>query len=693
MRRTSNLNKTSFVTVLNTFQNIMSETIDFLSQNVTDSESMKINGESVKSIIKNQSSHHKYVKSVYNENVIINSIDVILGERDDIKSVNNVEVSVKVTDKARYFPLIETLKLILSNDCLRNLILTERISGNSWNYQLYTDSEEFKSHPLFSLYPNAIRILLYSDDIELVNPLGSKTGSNKLTLFYFKVQNFPPHFNTKLDNIFLLCIAYSYDVKLYGYKKVLSSFIADLNLLEEGIMIKINKEDFFLIGTILNYTGDAQAAAEIMEMVGPSGVRFCKSCLITREDLINGQLFDFQPRSKEIHDNQLQLLRQNCNVPKDFGIKSVNSVLNESKYFHTANNPVFDIMHNLLEGVLQMEIKLVLQYYILEKKYLSLDYFNKSINLFKYGQSEKKNKPSPNFSVSMLQSKSHNIKQSAIQTWLLLRVLPFLIIENIPMNDTDHMMLLHLLLKIIEISFAFNISNQMICDLNELIKYHHRLFKHLFPNRNFINKHHHITHYPDNIIQNGPLVLYSCLNFEAKHQEIKKFVTRGCNFINLPKSISNYFEIEQCMTIFHQNYQDPHVELISFKEFDLQNSSFQENILKNHPHVKRVNRIYVMKINSMRYMKNMIVTLKNEHALYPYFFLLKDMIEAENKIYFHMQVLKILEYNSDLNAYQIDEASDMILIDIKNLENFKPNSIWMDRSGVKKYVSLKEYNF
>lgn len=36
-----------------------------------------------------------------------------------------------------------------------------------------TDGDILKSHPLFSVRPNALQLILYTDEIELCNPLGS----------------------------------------------------------------------------------------------------------------------------------------------------------------------------------------------------------------------------------------------------------------------------------------------------------------------------------------------------------------------------------------------------------------------------------------------------------------------------------------------------------------------------------------
>ena len=44
----------------------------------------------------------------------------------------------------------------------------------------FCDGEMFRNHPLFSRDPTALQLFLYYDEVELTNPLGSKTGKHKL---------------------------------------------------------------------------------------------------------------------------------------------------------------------------------------------------------------------------------------------------------------------------------------------------------------------------------------------------------------------------------------------------------------------------------------------------------------------------------------------------------------------------------
>ncbi len=41
------------------------------------------------------------------------------------------------------------------------------------------DGDIFKSHPLFSVRPNALQLILYTDEIDLCNPLGSRASKKQ----------------------------------------------------------------------------------------------------------------------------------------------------------------------------------------------------------------------------------------------------------------------------------------------------------------------------------------------------------------------------------------------------------------------------------------------------------------------------------------------------------------------------------
>ena len=75
-----------------------------------------------------------------------------------------------------------------------------------------------------------------------------------------------------------------------------------------------------------------------------------------------------------------------------YGVMS-NSVLNSSRYFHVVNGTPPDIMHDILEGILQLHIRHLLKYLILQENLFSLDTLNERIQSFLYGPADTCNKP------------------------------------------------------------------------------------------------------------------------------------------------------------------------------------------------------------------------------------------------------------------------------------------------------------
>ena len=67
------------------------------------------------------------------------------------------------------------------------------------------DGSFVKSLPLFIQYHgNILGIQLYMDEVELSNPLGSKKGKHKVSVFYWTLMNLPPKFRSSLRSIQLL---------------------------------------------------------------------------------------------------------------------------------------------------------------------------------------------------------------------------------------------------------------------------------------------------------------------------------------------------------------------------------------------------------------------------------------------------------------------------------------------------------
>ena len=104
-------------------------------------------------------------------------------------------------------------------------------------------------------------------------------------------------------------------------------------------------------------------------------------------------------------------------IATTYGVVS-NSVLNTCRYFHVSSGLVPDIMHDILEGSLELCMHHLLIYLTREKKLISLNALNDRISSFDYGPSEVKNRPTEISAVSL--SSDGRLKQSGMFIHLLL---------------------------------------------------------------------------------------------------------------------------------------------------------------------------------------------------------------------------------------------------------------------------------
>ena len=96
----------------------------------------------------------------------------------------------------------------------------------------FHDGEFGRGHAFFSNGKN-IALLLYMDDCEIANPLGSKAGMHKIGVIYCTILNLPAKFRSSLCNHYLVALYNAGDVKTYGFDPILQPLVDDMNDLEK----------------------------------------------------------------------------------------------------------------------------------------------------------------------------------------------------------------------------------------------------------------------------------------------------------------------------------------------------------------------------------------------------------------------------------------------------------------------------
>lgn len=210
-------------------------------------------------------------------------------------------------------------------------------------------------------------------------------------------------------------------------------------------------------------------------------------------------------------------------------------------------------MLDILEGVAPLKIKLMLQHFIYEQKFFTLDQLNDRMISFDYGVTNEKNKPSD---IQNLRTSENPIKQNASQMWCLILFLPFLIGNFISEGDS-HWKLFLLLREICSIIFAQVVTKGLAVFLKQLVIDHHNLFKTLYANKSLIPKHDFMTHYWRTMIKCGSLSKFCCMISEGKHGPLKRQAQVVCNFVNISKTLAYKSQVQ---TMFHWKLGSPLTE-------------------------------------------------------------------------------------------------------------------------------------
>lgn len=476
---------------------------------------------------------------------LVEPVQKVLGTRFDSRrnKTTGTYDQVVVTDTFAYVPILETLRSILQKKEFADMT-KPRYSPKDGVYADLRDATYFKGNPLFSVEKDALQIQLFYDYFETANVLGPKRGLHKLGAIYFTLRNFPPIFNASLINIHLCALFHAQDIKRYSFNLILEPLINDLKVLEtEGLQIPTFEHKIH--GTVVQVTGDNLGLHGLFGFVESFGARYCCRFCLLEKHCFQTVFCEDDPevvlRTVDAHAQHCQTVQTDPRLPHVYGVKH-SCLLNSLEYFKTANNFSVDIMHDILEGVGQFEVKLILKY--IQGNFLSAEQIAGRIHVYDYGFNQQRNRPP--LPTDKLMDGSNDLGLNAIQSWCLLRNTPLLFGDLIETDDKHW----HLLLLLLHINIVFSpvLSEGMTIYLKHLI-IDHRLFKQLFPEKNLLPKHHFMIHYPRSIRYIGPILHTWCMRYEAKHNFFKQQLKSFKNITTtLAKKHQNY------MAMYHESF-------------------------------------------------------------------------------------------------------------------------------------------
>ncbi|XP_031328618.1 uncharacterized protein LOC116159711 isoform X1 [Photinus pyralis] len=615
-------------------------------------------------IFKDFGSEYLRFKQFQSSSKFIAPVSISLGQRlTDIRIQSRV-VADLTNSTCQYIPIRQTLQAFLElpnvfesicsymSDLKNTDSICNIIQGDLWQ----VTQKRFENKLVFPL-------MIYGDDFEIGNPLGSHAGIHKLCGIYFSLGCLPPRYASKLENIFLLQLCYSSDVKSFGNKKIFESIINDLICLESnGVAINTVSGCHTVYFNVVLILGDNLGLNSMLGLTESFNSNyFCRFCRCDKvETNYNTRENINSLRTPENYEKDLSTL--------SYGLKE-QCVWHKLPNFNITRNVSCDIMHDIWEGVCRYDFGKLLHHFIYVDKFFTLDTLNKRIQFFNFLN---KNKPT---TIPKSQILKKHIFFSASEMSSFTKHFSLIIGDCIPKNN--HLWEMYLvLLEIIEIVTSKVISANDSELLRTLIAEHHEIYIEFFGPLK--PKHHLMTHYPNLMHKIGPLIAVSSMRFESKHRQFKQTANSVSSRKNILYTLALKNQLRFCHRLLAKNGFSDTIEFgpenIHFNDDTLEYRTFMGFFNFNVPNDHFAPTW--IEIDGVKYNVNHVLIIEFIDFM-PIFGVIRSIIITEdtNNIYFIFNKLKTVCFNLHFRAYEIEKTEVLLCKKWDNLYSNIPTSI------------------
>lgn len=591
----------------------------------------------------------------------------------------------------QYISILKSLQQILSCQTFLekaiNLKSHHQIQSDEIQYKSFYDGTNYKENLKLSK-ECAISLILYIDDFEICNPLGTSRKKHKICAVYWTLGNLPASCHSSLSNIYLAALIRSEDVKCYGYETVLKPLVDELITLEqEGLFIaKLGKSIKGFVHCVVADNLGAHGLAGFVESF--SGKYACRFCTAENIDIQTNEVKSgvFCARSKDLHTSHLKAIEENS-LFSHFGVKK-KCVLSENlSYFSVTQSFPPDIAHDIFEGIVPVEIALCLNV-LISKKYFTLANLNEAITAFPLKWTDKANRPHV---VPLSYTTRKTIGGNVHENWSLLRFLPLLIRTRVPSNEPAWQVLCELK-DIVELVVAPFHTEDSISYLDFKISEHRTVFQEVFPHERILPKLHYLEHYPGLIRQFGPLVALWTIRFEAKHSFFKRVIRHTNCYKNVLYSLAQRHQFQTAYNLYMCRLSKPPLEVadVSTLPLDVINEDIAQAVKQKYPHMDTVDLTKHVSYSGFNYRIGMVVAHGSLAGL-PEFSEIVHMIVLQETLIFIVKKLDAwyLEHYRSYALVMSTTTTQLRLVGAHELTDPYPLVHYM--VGERRLISLKRY--
>lgn len=594
-----------------------------------------------------------------------------IGTRWELKKVKIASRTVRIPRLIQcvmqYVSIIQTLRSLFLNKEFADMYLKYNQIDRSntigrdgtKSFTCFNSGSVFAKSDFFTLNPNCLQIQIGVDDFEICNPLQSKANHHKICAVYFSIHNVPPQFQSKLNNIYLVCLCNTDDLKSKQTdpNNIWQLIVDEISELEDK---GIDYGEINIKGTLIHTIFDNLGANVGLGFSGSfSSTKYCRFCLctktecqhITREsECILRNIQNYEESLETIADSE------QVNYNDSNGVKFY-CVLSDLKYFHIVQNASVDAMHDINEGCIP---KFLCEFFksCFKMKIFSSDEIENLVKYYDYGSLSTADIP------SRIDFDKRSLGQNASQSLCLFRHLPFILHKW-----KDHPKLketwacYQALLFICEIAYSYEITELDVKKLEVAINLHFDLFQKIFK-IHLSPKHHFLLHYPNIIRAIGPLVFYNMMRFDSKHRVFKIIRSVTNNFKAINKTLAHVHQKQMYLSGF-SNKDD--IEWGLLKSFEKESLIDSELLNEFIDVLMPVYETKYLLLNHYKYMPAIMIIHDG------FFHEIIHIICICDEFYFVCKRYLMMEFDPFYNSFHVEkeESSKLTLIKFKDLLHFK----------------------
>ena len=157
------------------------------------------------------------------QEIVLNKAEVLLGKKKEVM---------------HYESIVETFKILVQDPSFNKMLKSKKVFNADDKIRDMKDGSVFKSNQYYENNPEAYTALLYSDAVEVRNPLGAAKGTYKIVQVFYTLSEIDKSQRSQIDRLILVMVFKEKLLKTHKLKTIFKPIVDDLKKLEIGVEVR-----------------------------------------------------------------------------------------------------------------------------------------------------------------------------------------------------------------------------------------------------------------------------------------------------------------------------------------------------------------------------------------------------------------------------------------------------------------------